>query len=89
MAGMTGIFRHKTFKKKKKEHVQDSSGSVGHRYHWRALVTLVMNILDARKASNLRTSEAKNFPKHYSKKRGNKATKGGKRCFSPKNNKNL
>jgi hypothetical protein len=84
---MTGKFRHKTFKKK--EHVLDFSGSAGHRYYWRALVTMVMNILDARKESNLRTSEVKNSPKQYSKQRGNKATKGGKRCFSPKNNENL
>jgi hypothetical protein len=87
MAGMTGKFRHKTFKKK--EHVLDSSGSAGHWYHRRALVTMVTNILDARRASNLRTSEVKNSPKQYSKRRGNKPQKGGKRCFSPKNNENL
>jgi hypothetical protein len=87
MAGMTGKFRHKNFKKK--EHGLDSSGSAGHTYKWRDLVTMVMSILDARKASNLRTSEVKNSPKQYTKQNGNKATKGRQRCFFLKNNENL
>ena len=66
---------------RKKEHVLDFSGSAGHRYHWRVLVTVVMNILDVRKTSNLRTSDVKYSSKRYSKQRGKKVTKGENAVF--------
>ena len=85
MAGMIGKYRHKNFKKKRTR-----TGFFWlSRYHWRDLVTMVMNILDARKALNLRTCEVKNSPKQYSKQNGNKATKGGETLFFSENNENL